>query len=141
MLIFININSFSCLFSRIDITIHSLKLMRESGVAEMYVRLVRDMYENSMTLVWCTIGVMDGFQVEVGLHQASALSPFLFAMVMDRLTDEVRQASLWTIMFADDSVIYCESRQQMEQNLERWRYVLERKRMKVTCSKTEYVCE
>ena len=73
--------------------------MRESGVAEMYVRLVRDMYENSMTLVWCTIGVMDGFQVEVGLHQASALSPFLFAMVMDRLSDEVS-----VDVFADDIV-------------------------------------
>ena len=34
-----------------------------------------------------------------------ALSPFLFAMVMDRLTDEVRQESPWNMMFADDIVI------------------------------------
>ena len=31
--------------------------------------------------------------VEVGLHQGLALSLFLFALVMDRLTDEVRQES------------------------------------------------
>ena len=27
----------------------------------------------------------------VGLHQGSALSPCLFAMVMDRMTDEIRE--------------------------------------------------
>ena len=36
---------------------------------------------------------LEDFKVEVGLHQGSALSPFLF-MVMDRLADEVRRGSL-----------------------------------------------
>lgn len=44
-------------------------------------------------------------QVKVGLHQGSALSPFLFAMLMDRLTDESRQVLPWTMIFADDIVI------------------------------------
>ena len=39
----------------------------------------------------CTVGVTDGFKVEVGLHQGFALSPFLFPMVMDRLTDKIWQ--------------------------------------------------
>ena len=47
--------------------------------------------------------------VRVGLHQWSALGPFLFAMVMDRLTDEVRQEAPWTMMFADDIAICSES--------------------------------
>ncbi|XP_062865903.1 uncharacterized protein LOC134328668 [Trichomycterus rosablanca] len=81
--------------------------MRKSGVVEKYVRLVQDMYEDSRTVVRCAVGVTDSFKVEVGLHQGSALSPFLFALVMDRLTDEVRQESPWTMMFADDIVI-CE---------------------------------
>lgn len=38
--------------------------------------------------------------MEVGLHQGSAFSSFLFA-VMERLTDEVRPESLWTLMFAE----------------------------------------
>ena len=41
----------------------------------------------------CALGVTEDFKVEVGLHQGSALSPFLCVMVMDRLTDEVRQES------------------------------------------------
>ncbi|KAK3521729.1 hypothetical protein QTP70_015847, partial [Hemibagrus guttatus] len=114
--------------------------MRKSGVAEKYVRVVQDMYERSRTVVRCAVGQTEEFKVEVGLHQGSALSPFLFAIVMDQLSEEVRQKSPWTMMFADDIVICSESREQVEENLERWRFALERRGMKVSRSKTEYMC-
>ncbi|KAK3543455.1 hypothetical protein QTP70_020933, partial [Hemibagrus guttatus] len=114
--------------------------MRKSGVAEKYVRVVQDMYERSRTVVRCAVGQTEEFNVEVGLHQGSALSPFLFAIVMDQLSEEVRQESPWTMMFADDIVICSESREQVEVNLERWRFALERRGMKVSRSKTEYMC-
>ncbi|KAK3510351.1 hypothetical protein QTP70_004935 [Hemibagrus guttatus] len=114
--------------------------MRKSGVAEKYVRVVQDMYERSRTVVRCAVGQTEEFNVEVGLHQGSALSPFLFAIVMDQLSEEVRQESPWTMMFADDIVICSESREQVEENLERWRFALERRGMKVIRSKTEYMC-
>ncbi|KAK3526709.1 hypothetical protein QTP70_032071 [Hemibagrus guttatus] len=106
--------------------------MRKSGVAEKYVRVVQDMYERSRTVVRCAVGQTEEFKVEVGLHQGSALSPFLFAIVMDQLSEEVRQESPWTMMFADDIVICSESREQVEKNLERWRFALERRGMKVS---------
>ncbi|KAK3521029.1 hypothetical protein QTP86_001514 [Hemibagrus guttatus] len=81
--------------------------MRKSGVAEKYVRVVQDMYERSRTVLRC-------------------------AVVMDQLSEEVRQESPWTMMFADDIVICSESREQVEENLERWRFVLERRGMKVS---------
>ncbi|KAK3507722.1 hypothetical protein QTP70_034827, partial [Hemibagrus guttatus] len=114
--------------------------MRKSGIAEKYVRVVQDMYERSRTVVRCAVGQTEEFKVEVGLHQGSALSPFLFAIVMDQLSEEVRQESPWTMMFADDIVICSESREQVEENLERWRFALERRGMKVSRSKTEYMC-
>ncbi|KAK3546355.1 hypothetical protein QTP70_025768 [Hemibagrus guttatus] len=114
--------------------------MRKSGVAEKYVRVVQDMYERSRTVVRCAVGQKEKFKVEVGLHQGSALSPFLFAIVMDQLSEEVRQESPWTMMFADDIVMCSESREQVEENLERWRFALERRGMKVSRSKTEYMC-
>ncbi|KAK3513053.1 hypothetical protein QTP70_000211 [Hemibagrus guttatus] len=64
--------------------------MRKSGVAEKYVRVVQDMFERSRTVVRCAVGQTEEFKVEVGLHQGLALSPFLFAMVMDQLSEEVR---------------------------------------------------
>ncbi|KAK3558371.1 hypothetical protein QTP86_017592, partial [Hemibagrus guttatus] len=62
--------------------------MRKSGVAEKYVRVVQDMYERSRTVVRCAVGQTEEFKVEVELHQGSALSPFLFAIVMDQLSEE-----------------------------------------------------
>ena len=65
--------------------------MRKLGIAEKYVRLVQDMYEDSKTVVRCAIGTTESFKVKVGLHQGSAVNPFLFAVIMDRLTDEIRE--------------------------------------------------
>ena len=99
-------------------------------MVEKYFKVVQDMYEDSVTTVRCAIGMTEGFKVEVGLHQGSALSPFLFAMVMDRLTDEVRQESPWNMMFVNDIVICRERKELVERSLERWRYALERRGIK-----------
>ena len=71
------------------------------------MRIVQDMYDVSTTAMRCTVGVRERFEVKVGLHQGSALSPCLFAMLMDRMTDEIREEALWTMMFADDIAIMC----------------------------------
>ena len=68
--------------------------MKKSGIVEKYVRLVQDMYEESETVVRCSVGTTESFKVKVGLHQESALIPFLFAVIIDRLTDEVRREPL-----------------------------------------------
>ena len=62
-------------------------------MAEKYVRLVQDMYKESETVVRCAVETIESFKVKVGLHQGSTLSPFLFAMIMDRLTDKVKKLS------------------------------------------------
>ena len=104
--------------------------MRKSGIVEKYARLVQDMYEESETVVRCAIGTTKSFKVKVGLHQGSALSPFLFAVIMDRLTDEVRREPSWAMLFADDIVICKETRKELKRRLESWRYASEGKGMK-----------
>ena len=44
------------------------------------------------------------------------------------------------MLFADDIVICKETRKEVEQRLESWRYALKRRGMKVSRSKTEYLC-
>ena len=105
--------------------------MRKSGMAEKYVRLVQDMYEESETVVSCAVETTESFKVKIGLHQGSALSPFLFAVIMDRITDKGRREPLWTMLFADDIVICKETREEVERRLECWTYELERRGMKV----------
>ena len=114
--------------------------MKKSGIVEKYVRFVQDMYEGSETVVRCAVGTTESFKVKVGLHQGSALSPFLFAVIMDRITDEVRREPPCTMLFADDIVICKETREKVVRRLESWRYALERKGMKVSRSKTKCLC-
>ena len=103
-------------------------LMRQRDRDGKYIRVAQDMDESCKTMVRCDGGVTEELKVEVGLHQGSALSSFLFAVVMDRLTDEARQESSWIAMFSDDIVICRESREQVEEKLERWRYALKKER-------------
>ena len=114
--------------------------IRKSGIMNKYVKLVKDMYEESETVVRCALESIERFKVKIGPHQESALNAFLFAVIMDRLTDEVRREPSWTMLFADDIVICEENRKKVERRLEFWRYVLERRGMKVSRSKTEYLC-
>ena len=98
------------------------------------------MYEGNETVVRCAVGTTESFKVKVGLHQGSALSPFLFAVIMDRLTDEVKREPPWTMLFADDIVICKEIREEVEWRLESWKIALERRGIKVSRSNTEYLC-
>ena len=114
--------------------------MRKSGIVKKYVQLVQNMYEGNETVVRCAVGTTESFKVKVGLHQGSVFSPFLFAVIMDRLTNEVKREPPWMMLFADDIVICEETRKEVKQRLEFWKYALERRRMKVSRSKTEYLC-
>ncbi|KAK3568551.1 hypothetical protein QTP86_008749 [Hemibagrus guttatus] len=64
---------------------------------------------------------------------------------LEKAYDRVPREELWYCMWK--SGVYqsgaghvCESREQVEENLERWRFALERGGMKVSRSKTEYMC-
>ena len=112
--------------------------MRAKNVPEQRIRVVQDMYIESETVVKCVAGTSEPFKVEVGLHQGSALSPFMFAIIMDTLTDDIRKEAPWNMMFADDVVLCCEETAGLE-DLE-WHNALEKRRMKVSRVKTEYMC-
>jgi hypothetical protein len=60
-----------------------------------YVGLIKDMYKNVVTNVWTSDDNMDDFLLRIGLHQGSALSPYLFALVMDGVTRKIRGNSIY----------------------------------------------
>ena len=50
-------------------------------------------------------GCTDNFQIDVGLHQASALSQFLFITALHTISEDFSQESFIELLFADDLVI------------------------------------
>ena len=114
--------------------------LRHKGVAEKYINIIKDMYLGSQTTVRTAAGNTEPFEVRVGLHQGSALSPLLFSIVIDVLTEQVRRNAPWNILYADDVVLLNETKDEAERELEKWREALEQRGLRVSRSKTEYLC-
>ena len=103
-----------------------------------YVRIVQDVYLRSKMVVICNEEKTEIFPVEVGVHQRSALSSCLFALLMDYLTN-LRRSAPWNMMFADDIVLCAENMKDVELQLEEWRRSMEGYGMKVSRTKTKYM--
>ena len=97
------------------------------------------MYDGATTIVRSAAGLTEEFKVGLRLHQGSALIPFLFAIIIDRLTEDIRKDAPWDMLFADDIVLCRQNHKELEEDLDIWRNALERRGLKVIGSKTEYL--
>jgi len=113
--------------------------LEKKGVSPWYIHLIKDMYEGGWTSVRTPGGVSKDFAVSMGLHQGSALSPFLFTLVLDELTRGIQDEVPWCILFADHIVLIDETRQEVNDKLESWRLTLEARGFRLSRSKTEYM--
>ena len=86
-------------------------------MSEKYIRLAKDMYHHCETAMRCAAGTSEPFAVEVGLRQGSTFSPFLFAIMIDSLTENVRKEAPCQIMFADDVVLCAREKDVLELQL------------------------
>ena len=62
------------------------RCLERKSVAVAYMRVIRDMYSGVRVRVRTLVGDTEDFPIDIGLHQGSALSPFLFTIIMDELT-------------------------------------------------------
>ena len=85
---------------------------------EKYIRLVMDMHHQCETGVRCAAGTNNPFAVEVNLHQGSAFSPSLFAIMLESLTENLRKEAPWQMMFADDVELCARENDVLELELE-----------------------
>ena len=111
--------------------------MRKLGVAEWLVKTVMAMYEQASTVVRTEGGDSESFEVKVGLHQGSVLSPLLFLIVMEAVTREVRGGLPWELLYADDLVLVAKSWEELKGKLKEWKMAMERKGLKVNMGKTK----
>ena len=111
--------------------------LRRKGVPEYLVNGVMSLYEGCKTAVLVDGELSSSFSVKVGVHQGSALSPLLFIMVMDVLTEDVRDGSLMELLYADDLVLCGESLNDVMDKYKRWKNAVEGKGLRVNVDKTK----
>ena len=115
------------------------RVLEKKGVMKGYIDVVRDMYEGAITTIRCPVGDTREFPITVGLHQGSALSPYLFTLVMDEVTRHIQEDIPWCMLFADDIVLIDETARGVNAKLEIWRETLESQGFRISKSKTEYM--
>jgi hypothetical protein len=95
--------------------------LQKHKVSSKYITLIKDLYDNVVTSVRTSDRDTNDFSINIGLHQGSALSPYLFALVMDEVTRDIQGGIPWCMLFADDVILVDESRTGIDQKLELWR--------------------
>ena len=71
--------------------------MRSLGVSEWIVQTVQAMYDAPRSRVRLNGNSSEIFNINVGVHQGSVLSPLLFIMVMEALSRELHTGCPWEL--------------------------------------------
>ncbi|WP_347046853.1 RNA-directed DNA polymerase, partial [Escherichia coli] len=74
--------------------------LRKLGVDEWLVRAVQAMYKNAVSRLRVNNEFSDEFSVKVGVHQGSVLSPLLFIIVLQAITEEFKTGCPWELLYA-----------------------------------------
>ena len=81
----------------------------EKGLPKILVKAVMSLYKEAEKKVRVGSGLSEEFTVKVGVHQGSVLSPLLFAMVIDEVTENARKGWMKQILYADNLVLMGET--------------------------------
>ena len=111
--------------------------MRKLGIDEWLVRLVQSMYKDVRSRVRVGDGYSEEFDVGVGVHQGSVLSPLLFIIVLEALSREFRTGCPWELLYADDLVISAESMEELLVKVQTWKTEMEKKGLRMNMGKTK----
>ena len=111
--------------------------LRKKAVPEIMVKAVMCLYEGAKTRVRVGMELSEAFCVKVGVHQGSVLSPLLFAIVVDVITESAREDLMYEILYADDLVLMSKTMEELREKFQKWKGGFESKGMKVNLGKTK----
>ena len=100
------------------------------------------LYEGSKTEIKVGSKFSEEFCITVVVHQGSVLSPLLFAIVVDVVTENARGGLMKEVLYANDLVLLNETMESLKERFLKWRSALENKVLKVNLEKMKVmVCE
>ena len=113
--------------------------LRSLGVEEWAVRVIQGMYANARSKVRVNGQCSEEFNVGVGVHQGSVLSPLLFILVLEALSRELPTGVPWELIYADDLIIMASSEKECVERLRAWKKRMEEKGFRVSMPKTKFM--
>ena len=97
------------------------------------------MYDGAKAAVRTPHGLTKEVNITVGVHQGSALSPFLFLLTLDVMAKELMEGPLKTILYADDIALIADSREELQDKVQRWQDVLAANGLRLNVKKTKFL--
>ncbi|VDP01587.1 unnamed protein product [Heligmosomoides polygyrus] len=129
--------------------IHTVRLLvekhreKQKPVHFVFLDLEKAFDRVPRDVIWSRVrapaGTSTEFPISVGVHQGSALSPLLFVIVMDAISRDLQMAAPWTLLYADDVMLACENKTQLERQAQAWCDRLAFFGLKLNVKKTEYL--
>ena len=121
------------------------EVLKKRGVGGTYMKIVKAIYDGVTTKIKTRTEVSKNFEVKLRVHQGSALSPYLFILVLDELLKGLMVHEVpWCMLFADDMVLIADV-QEVERMLGQVRTrmlarkTLEDKGLRLNREKTEHM--
>jgi Reverse transcriptase (RNA-dependent DNA polymerase) len=114
--------------------------LRKRNVSRGLISRIRSTYEKNTSCVQTAVGRSEWFSVREGVRQGSVLSPSLFIIVMDELlraVEENEDADSRTLVYADDVIIWGESREEIQEKVNKWKVETEKMGLKISQEKSE----
>ncbi|EYB90549.1 hypothetical protein Y032_0219g2491 [Ancylostoma ceylanicum] len=75
----------------------------------------------------------------MGLHQGSALSPFFFILVVDKVTQQMLAGPPFSLLYADDISLLADTRSQLQRKVQTWQDSLAKAGSKMNVKETEFM--
>ena len=107
----------------------------EERIPEVLDRSVMSLYERAKSRVRVDSELSAEFEVKVGMHQGSVLSPF-FAVMVDVVTEFARESALSELLYADGLDLKSEIFERLRNKFLKWREAFESNGLKVNLGKT-----
>ena len=104
--------------------------LQKVGIPEWIVHVIQVIYQNARSQVRVNNLFSDVFDVQVGVHQGSVLSPLLFIIVLEALSREFCVSCPWELLYADDLVLIADTMDELLSKLANWKKHLEAKGLK-----------
>ena len=82
-------------------------------------------------------GDTEELEIKVGLHQGSALSPFLYIFVLDTLVGHIGTAIHWKLIFADDIALIGRTKEELQRKILNWQNELKIGGLKISAEKSK----